>query len=252
MNRTIPLARKVPEITAVFWLAKLLTTAMGESTSDFLANTINPYAAVAIGFVVFAAALGLQFKAKRYVPGIYWLAVAMVAVFGTMAADVVHKQFGVPYAISTAFFAAALAIIFGVWQKLEHSLSIHTITNRRREMFYWLTVVSTFALGTAAGDWTAISLGLGYFSSGLFFAGVMLIPAVGRRLGQSEVFTFWTAYILTRPLGASFADWFGKPVPNGRGVGDGTVSIILTLLIAGCVAFMTLDRRERRREGSKS
>lgn len=173
--------RKVPEITAIFWATKLLTTAMGEATSDFLANTISPYAAVAIGFVVFAAALFIQFKAKRYIPWVYWLAVAMVAVFGTMAADVLHKQFGVPYVASTTFFAICLAVIFTVWQKVERSLSIHSITTTRREIFYWLTVMATFALGTAAGDWTANSLGLGYLSSGIVFTALMIIPILCRR-----------------------------------------------------------------------
>lgn len=240
--------RKVPEITAIFWLAKLLTTAMGEATSDFLAAAINPYLAVMIGFLVFALALWLQFRAKRYIPWVYWFAVAMVAVFGTMAADVLHKQFGVPYAASTSFFAICLAIVFTVWRKIEHSLSIHTIDSPRREIFYWLTVMATFALGTAVGDWTAISLGLGYLSSGIFFAAIILIPVVGRRFGMNEVFTFWFAYIITRPLGASFADWFGKPAPNGLAYGDGTVSIVLTILIILCVAYMTFDRKERRLE----
>lgn len=248
-STTIKASRKVPEITAIFWVTKLLTTAMGEATSDFLANTISPYAAVAIGFVVFAFALTLQFRAKRYIPVVYWFAVAMVAVFGTMAADVLHKQFGVPYVASTSFFALSLAAIFAVWQKVEHSLSIHSITNSRREAFYWLTVMATFALGTAAGDWTAYSLGLGYFSSGLLFAGIILIPLIGRRFKLNEVFTFWFAYIITRPLGASFADWLGKPVPNGLGHGDGTVSVILSILILCCVVYMTFGRKERRLEG---
>ncbi len=242
------LLRKVPEITALFWVAKLLTTAMGEATSDFLANAMSPYVAVALGFVVFVIALVLQFRAKRYIPWVYWFAVAMVAVFGTMAADVLHKQFGMPYAVSTSFFAVSLAVVFTVWQKAEHSLSIHTITNTRREIFYWLTVMTTFALGTAVGDWTANSLGLGYFSSGILFAAIMLIPIISRRFRLNEVFTFWFAYIITRPLGASFADWFGKPVPHGLGHGDGTVSIILTALIVVCVSYMTYNRQEKRME----
>lgn len=243
------LLRKVPEITVVFWIAKLFTTAMGEATSDFLANAISPYLAVACGFVVFALALWLQFKVKRYVPWVYWLTVAMVAVFGTMAADVLHKQFGVAYAASTAFFAVSLAIIFYVWQRFEHSLSIHTIDSPRREAFYWLTVVTTFALGTAAGDWTAISLRLGYLSSGIFFTALILIPAIGRRFKLNEVFTFWFAYIITRPVGASFADWVGKPKHGGLDYGDGTVSIALTALIVVCVAYMSSNRKERRLEG---
>jgi uncharacterized membrane-anchored protein len=247
-NSTNKAIRKVPEITAVFWIAKLLTTAMGEATSDFLANTISPYVAVAIGFLVFAFALMMQFRAKRYIPWLYWFAVSMVAIFGTMAADVLHKQFGVPYVVSTIFFAVCLAVVFIVWQKVEHSLSIHTITNKRREAFYWLTVLATFALGTAAGDWTANSLGLGYLSSGILFAVIILVPAIGYRLKWNGIFTFWFAYIITRPLGASFADWFGKPRPNGLGVGDGTVSVILTILIVGCVTYMAFDHREKRME----
>lgn len=244
------LLRKVPEITAVFWVAKLFTTAMGESTSDFLANSISPYLAVAIGFAVFVAALWLQFCVKRYIPAVYWFTVAMVAVFGTMAADVLHKQFGVPYAASTSFFAVSLAVIFFVWQKLERSLSIHTINSFRREVLYWLAVVTTFALGTAAGDWTAISLGLDYFSSAVFFAVLILIPAIGRRFKLNEVFSFWFAYIITRPLGASFADWFGKPTPSGLGYGDGVVSIVLTAAIILCVAYMTYSHREQQLERS--
>ncbi|MDB5184364.1 MAG: putative rane-anchored protein [Candidatus Saccharibacteria bacterium] len=218
---------------------------MGETTSDFLANAMSPYLAVAIGFIAFAIALTLQFRAKRYIPWVYWLAVAMVAVFGTMAADVLHKQLNVPYVASTAFFAVCLTAIFITWQKVEHSLSIHSITSTRREVFYWLTVMATFALGTATGDWTANSLGLGYLSSGILFAVVILIPLIGRRFKLNEIFTFWFAYVITRPLGASFADWFGKPVPNGLGHGDGTVSVALSVLIICCVLYMSLDRHER-------
>jgi uncharacterized membrane-anchored protein len=236
--------RKVPEITAIFWIAKILTTAMGESTSDFLANTISPYLAVALGFAVLVIALALQLRARKYIPWVYWFAVAMVAVFGTMTADVLHKQFGVPYWLSTSFFAVVLTCVFAVWYKVEGTLSIHTIVNTRREIFYWLTVMSTFALGTAAGDWTANSLGLGYFASGVLFAGLIVVAAGGRRLRLNEVFTFWFAYIVTRPLGASFADWLGKPAPAGRGWGDGTVSVILTVLIVLCVGYMVLDRKE--------
>ena len=241
-------SRKVPEITALFWVTKLLTTAMGESTSDFLANAMSPYTAVAIGFMVFVCALWLQLRAKRYIPWVYWFTVAMVAVFGTMAADVLHKQFGVPYVASTVFFALCLGIVFVAWQKVEHSVSIHAITSTRREIFYWLTVMTTFALGTAAGDWTANSIGIGYFSSGILFATIILIPIIGRRFKLNEVFAFWFAYIITRPFGASFADWFGKPIPNGLGHGDGTVSVILTVLILACVSYMTFDRLERHLE----
>ncbi|HET9850526.1 MAG TPA: hypothetical protein VFP35_02805 [Candidatus Saccharimonadales bacterium] len=226
---------------------------MGESTSDFFVFRINPYAAVILGGIVFAIALKIQFSAKKYVPWIYWFAVTMVAVFGTMAADVLHIQLGVPYIASTIFFAVILALVFIVWRGSEKTLSIHTVNNPRREIFYWVAVFATFALGTAAGDWAAISLGLGYFSAGLLFTAVILIPAIGFWLfGLNEILSFWFAYIITRPLGASFADWFGKSHSvGGLGLGDGGVSIVLTSLIILCVLYMSFNRGERRAETAK-
>lgn len=246
-------ARKVPEITAIFWIAKLLSTALGESTSDYLVFKINPYIAVALGGIAFVIALVLQFWAKKYIPWVYWLAVVMVAVFGTMAADVLHIQFGVPYVVSTSLFAVALAVVFIAWSRTERTLSIHTINTRRREIFYWLTVMATFALGTAAGDMTAVTFRLGYFSSAILFIILILVPALGRSLFKwNEVLTFWWAYILTRPLGASFADWFGKPkAVSGLGFGDGIVAFGLTILIIIAVIYMSLNRAEIHYETSR-
>src|ERR1700691_1454128 len=170
--------RKVPEITAIFWITKILTTAMGEATSDFFVLRINPYIAVMLGSVALAIALILQFSVRKYITWIYWLTVAMVAVFGTMMADVLHIQFGIPYILTTIFFAIMLAIVFILWQKSEKTLSIHMINNPRRELFYWATVLSTFALGTAAGDLTATTFGWGYLASGIVFAFVVAVPAV--------------------------------------------------------------------------
>ena len=154
--------RKVPEVTAGFWITKVLTTGHGRGDLGHARASTAPVVAVALGFVGLVIALALQFAAPRYRPWIYWLAVAMVAVFGTMAADVLHIQFGIPYLVSTIFFAVVLAAVFVVWYSSEHTLSIHTINTRRREVFYWLTVMATFALGTAAGDMTATTLHLGY------------------------------------------------------------------------------------------
>jgi uncharacterized membrane-anchored protein len=165
MQRIRHALTKIPEVTVFFWIIKLLTTGMGETTSDFLVKTIDPIVAVAIGGIGFAVALLLQFTARKYVPWIYWLCVVMVAIFGTMAADVLHIGLGIPYLVSTVFFAFALAVIFTLWQKTERTLSIHSIYTRRRELFYWATVLATFALGTAAGDMTAVTLNLGYFAS---------------------------------------------------------------------------------------
>ena len=237
--------RKVPEVTIYFWIIKLLTTAMGESTTDYLVYHINPYIAVTLGGIGLALALVLQFFVRRYIPWVYWLAVLMVAIFGTMAADVVHIVLGIPYLISTFFFAVVLAIVFVVWYASEKTLSIHSITTRRRELFYWATVMVTFALGTAAGDMTAATLGLGYFSSGVLFAILIAVPALAYFfLGLNQVAAFWFAYIVTRPLGASFADWSAKPTLGGIGMGDGKVSLVLAVLIISFVAYLTITRKD--------
>lgn len=238
--------RKVPEITAFFWILKLLTTAMGEVTSDYLVHQLNPYIAVALGATVFVIALFLQIMVRRYVAWIYWFAVVMVAVFGTMAADVLHVEFGIPYLVTTVGFAVALAVVFVAWYATEKTLSIHSIHTRRREMFYWAAVVATFALGTATGDMTSITLHLGYFASGVMFAILICLPALAYWLfGLNEIFAFWLAYILTRPLGATFADWLGKPKSlSGLGEGTGLVSLCLTILIVIFVVYLTITRKD--------
>lgn len=236
------LLNKVPEVTVVFWVTKLLSTAMGESTSDFLVKEINPVVAVALGGLVLIGALAIQLRADRYVPWKYWLAVVLVAVTGTMAADVLHIQFGVPYTASTALFAVVLIGVFVAWQRTEGTLSIHSIVTVRRELFYWATVMATFAMGTALGDFTANTLHLGYLTSAIVFAVLIALPAIGYfAFRLNEVAMFWTAYVITRPLGASLADWFGKPHHvGGMGLGDGPVTVVLTLGIMGCVTWMTL------------
>jgi uncharacterized membrane-anchored protein len=238
-------ALKVPQITVFFWIVKILTTAMGESTSDFLVYQINPYVAVVLGALGLSVALLLQLLVRRYVAWIYWLAVLMVAIFGTMAADVVHIVLGVPYATSTAFFLLALAVIFGAWYAVERTLSIHSIYTLRRELFYWAAIMATFALGTAAGDMTADTLKLGYLASGVLFAVLFALPALAYLLfGANEIAMFWLAYIMTRPLGASFADWFAKPILGGLGIGDGWVTLVLVIAIAGFVGYLTVSRRD--------
>ena len=234
------LLRKVPEVTAGFWIAKVLTTGMGEATSDTLVHQINPVFAVGLAAVGLVVALGLQFAASRYQPWIYWLAVVMVAIFGTMAADVLHIELKVPYLASTIFFAIVLAAVFTVWYRSEHTLSIHTIDTRRRETFYWLAVMATFALGTAAGGMTATTLHLGYFVSGLLFTVLIAVPTVAHRwFGLNAIFAFWFAYIITRPLGASYADWIGvSHARGGLNWGSGGVSIGMTVLIVIVVAVL--------------
>lgn len=244
IQRVQPLTRKVPELTIYFWIIKLLTTAMGESTSDYLVHRFNPYFAVALGFVGLVIALVLQFASRRYRAWIYWLAVVMVAIFGTMAADVMHVGFHIPYIISAVFFAVVLAVIFVVWHKSEKTLSIHSIYTSRRELFYWATVLATFALGTATGDLAAYTAHLGYLMSGIVFAVVFALPALAYRLFRiNAVFAFWFAYIITRPLGASFADWAAKAHSlGGLGFGDGPVSAILAIFILVCVGYLSVTR----------
>lgn len=239
-----PLVKKVPEVTIYFWVIKLLSTALGESTSDYFVYQYNPYLVVTLGFVGLVVILLVQLLARRYIPWIYWLTVVMVAVFGTMAADVAHIVLGIPYAVTTVTFSVALAVIFLLWQKVERTLSIHSIVNRRRELFYWAVVSATFALGTAAGDLTAFTLGWGFLVSGILFAVIFAIPLLGYKiLGWNGIFSFWFAYILTRPLGASFADWTGKAQSFGAlGWGDGPVALVLSLLIIGLVAYLSITK----------
>lgn len=217
---------------------------MGEATSDYLVHALHPVPAVIVGFLGFCIALVLQFAMRRYVAWTYWFAVVMVGVFGTMAADVLHVGLGVPYVATSVLYALALLIVFVSWQRSENTLSIHDITTSRREAFYWAAVVATFALGTAVGDMTAISLHLGYFLSIVLFAAMIAVPAIGYRwFHWNHVFAFWFAYVVTRPLGASFADWMGKPTGvGGLGWGDGRISLILTAIIAGFVIFLAVTR----------
>lgn len=244
-RRTPPGLLRVPEVTAVFWLVKGLSTAMGEATSDFLVHTIDPVVAVLLGFSAFVGALALQLRMGRYLAGTYWLAVCMVGVFGTMAADVVHVALGVPYPVSTAFYAVVLVAVFALWWLTERTLSMHRIDTARREVFYWAAVVATFAMGTALGDFTAYSLKLGYFPSAAVFALLICVPALGYRwLGWNGVLSFWFAYVVTRPLGASFADWLGKPFLGGLGLGDAKVALVLTILIVVFVGYLTVSRAD--------
>jgi uncharacterized membrane-anchored protein len=237
--------RKVPEIILLFWVVKLLTTAMGEATSDFFVYRYNPYLVVILGGIALLLVLMIQLSVSRYIAWVYWSAVSMVAVFGTMAADALHIQLHVPYIVSTIFFAIVLAAVFIIWYRSERTLSIHSINSRRREMFYWAAVLATFALGTASGDLTAITVGLGYFSAGLLFAGLIAIPAIAYWFGLNEIICFWFAYILTRPLGASFADWMSKRQSiGGLGWGDGHVAVGLTIIIIVFVGYLAHSRSD--------
>ncbi|MEA2521834.1 MAG: hypothetical protein QOI81_1480 [Actinomycetota bacterium] len=250
---------KVPEVTIYFWIVKVLTTGMGETTSDFFIHRVgltNKSGLAAVGLtagVVLLICLVIQVRSSRYSAPMYWMTVVMVGVFGTMVADGVHAELGVPYLASSVFFAVALAVVFVWWNRSEKTLSIHSIHTRRRELFYWAAVLTTFSLGTATGDMTAFSLKLGFLSSGLLFACLFALPAIAYwKFHLNAVFAFWFAYIVTRPLGASFADWFAGPARlgsqsiRGLGFGYGVVSLILGAAIICLVAYLDITRKDVR------
>ncbi len=241
-------AIKVPaRITGVFWAIKLLSTAMGESLSDSLVHGINQYLAVLIGLAAFVLAMRRQLKATCYNPWTYWLAVAMVAVFGTMAADVLHIGLHIPYLVSSLFYLVALVVILAVWRRVEGTLSIHSVFTPRRELFYWATVLATFALGTAVGDLTAMTFHLGYLASGIMFIGLFALPGLAYATARLDsVVAFWLAYILTRPLGASFADYLGFSRPaGGIGIGHPTATVLFAVPILALVAYVGITRLDR-------
>jgi uncharacterized membrane-anchored protein len=236
------LLTKVPEITVIFWVLKLLTTGMGEAMSDFMGQQSVPIAAF-IGIFGLWLALALQLRQTRYRAVYYWFAVMMVAIFGTMAADGIHDGAGIGYAVTTPLFALVTGAIFLAWYRSEGTLSIHSITTKRRERFYWAAVLATFALGTAAGDLTAYALNIGFFDSVLVFAAIIAIPAVGWwRFNLNPIIAFWLCYIVTRPLGASFADWFSKPTNGGLNAGDGTVSAVALVFFIGLVTYVAISK----------
>ena len=243
-------AVRVAEVTATFWLIKGLSTALGESLSDYLVFAINPVVAVLLGFAGFVVALAIQLRRSRYRPWAYWLAVVMVGVFGTMAADVVHVVLRVPYVVSSVGYALVLAAVFLTWWRVEGALSMHDVTTLRRELFYWAAVAATFATGTAVGDLTAITLHLGYAGSIGLFAAAICVPAAGYRWFRwNPTAAFWIAYVLTRPLGASVADWTGKPTPvGGLGWGAGVMSLAFAIAIIALVA--RLSRQDRSDDAS--
>ncbi|MFD3558118.1 hypothetical protein ACFWVU_00350 [Streptomyces sp. NPDC058686] len=245
------MANKVPEATVYFWIIKVLTTGMGETASDLLARLLGPVPAVAIGGLALAAALAVQFALRRYVAWAYWTAVVMVSVFGTMAADVLHVGLGVPYAVSAPAFLVILAAVFALWYASERTLSIHSIRTRRRETFYWAAVLATFALGTAAGDLTA-TVGFGYLGSVALFAAAICVPALAHRFGALNAVTaFWTAYVITRPLGASLADWMALgQARGGLGLGLSPVTLAWTVAIVGFVGYVAVSQRDIRADAA--
>jgi uncharacterized membrane-anchored protein len=246
-----PIAAKVPEVIALFWVVKILTTAGGEATSDYL-KTWGNIGGGGTELLLFALGLVLQFATRRYRAVAYWFLAYAIAIFGTGVSDFLHLDVHIPYAGTTVLWAAVLAGIFLVWFRMEGTLSIHSITTQRRESFYWATVFATFALGTALGDFTATALGLGYLASGILFGVMILIPAVAWwRFNLNSVVAFWCAYVVTRPLGASFADYISKPAGlSGIGFGDGPTALVFTIAVAALVLYLALVRPDIQRPES--
>jgi uncharacterized membrane-anchored protein len=240
-----PVAAKVPEITLLFWVIKILTTAGGEAVSDYLALG-NRLEAGAIEVALFLIGLVWQFRTRRYTAAAYWFLAYAIAIFGTGVSDTLHLYVGIPYAGTTALWAVVLAVIFWLWYRSERTLSIHSIYTQRREIYYWAVVFATFALGTALGDLTATPLHLGYLASGIMFFIIILIPALAWwKFRLNSVVAFWFAYVVTRPLGASFADYFSKPHSlSGVNYGDATVALITTIIVAVLVGYLAVTRRD--------
>lgn len=238
-----PRAAKVPEVIALFWLVKLLTTAGGEATSDFLAHFGNIVGG-GTELIVFVVGLVLQFGTQRYRAFAYWFLAYAIAIFGTGVSDFLHLDVKIPYAGTSLLWAVVLGAIFWLWHRTEGTLSIHSVTTRRRELFYWATVFATFALGTALGDYTAIALHLGYLASVWLFGIVILIPAVAWwRFHLNAVGAFWAAYVVTRPLGASVADYLSKPKStSGFGFGDGPTTAVFSAAVLVLVVYLWRTR----------
>ncbi|TPL77657.1 hypothetical protein [Mesorhizobium sp. B2-3-15] len=239
-----PSQNRVPDVTLDFWLVKLMAVTMGETAADYLAVNLGLGLTVTslIMTGVLVVALALQFAHKRYVPWAYWLAVVLISVVGTLITDNLVDNFGVRLQTTTIAFSVVLAATFAVWYASERTLSIHTIFTTRREIFYWLAILFTFSLGTAAGDLVAETFDIGYLTTGLLFGGVIALIALAWYLIHLDaILAFWLAYILTRPLGASFGDWLSQPAEyGGLGLGTTYTSLIFLGCIIALVLYMTL------------
>src|SRR4051794_8311526 len=255
MTRTSPqisatrvLLNKVPGVTLFFWIIKILSTTVGETFADFLSGLgLGLQGTTVVMSVAFVAVLGWQSRTRRYVPGVYWLTVVLVSIVGTLITDNLTDALGVPLELSTAVFALALAAVFAIWYSVERTLSIHSIVTVRREAFYWLAILLTFALGTAAGDLVGERYGLGYWLTALLVA--LLIAAVAAShlvFGANAVLTFWIAYVLTRPLGASLGDGLSQPhADGGLGLGTTWTSVLFLAAILAVVGYLSVTKRDQ-------
>jgi uncharacterized membrane-anchored protein len=238
---------KVPEVTLWFWIIKILCTTVGESFADWVATTVGLglNTTTVIFTVILLAVLAWQMSLSRYVPFVYWLTVVVLSITGTLYTDILTDALGVPLALSSAVFAAILAVVFGIWYAREHTLSIHSIITTPREGFYWLAVLVTFALGTAVGDWTLELTGWSPGVAVLLPVGLIAAIVAGWRLGANPVLSFWLAYILTRPLGANLGDWLARSTAEGGlGLGTAGTSVVFLLAILATVIYLGITRAD--------
>ena len=239
---------KVPEVTLWFWVIKILATTVGETFADFLSGLgLGLSGTTAVMTLLFLVVLAAQFRARRYVPGLYWLTVVLISVVGTLLTDNLTDQLGVSLVVSTIVFAIALAVTFAAWYAKEGTLSIHSIVTGRREAFYWLAILFTFALGTAAGDLFAERIGLGYWNTALIVAVLIAAVAVSHLVFRANaVLAFWIAYVLTRPLGASLGDGLSQDkVDGGLGLGTTVTSLLFLLVILAVVTYLSVTKRDQ-------
>ena len=240
---------KVPEVTIYFWIIKILATTVGETAADNLTTNLG-FGLTGTTWVMSAAlvvVLVFQFRLRRYVPGVYWLAVVLLSIVGTLITDNLTDKYEVPLATTTTYFAILLSLVFVVWYATERTLSIHSIVTSRREAFYWLAILFTFAFGTAAGDYLAETLDLGYLKSALLFGGaIAAITFAWRHLRLNSILAFWLAYILTRPLGASLGDYLSQPkADGGLGLGTNTTTLLFLAAILVVVVYLTISKRDQ-------
>lgn len=240
---------RVPAVTLYFWIIKMMATTVGETGADFLAINLNlglfVTSLIMSGFLI--VALWNQFRLKRYIPVSYWAVVVLLSIVGTLVTDLMVDNLGVTLISATVGFSILLAVVFAVWYASEHTLAMHSVQTAKRESFYWAAIFVTFALGTAAGDFLAEASGLGYLQSALAFGGaIALIAAAYFYLGLNEILAFWMAYILTRPLGASFGDLLSQPAKNGGlGFGPTGTSIIFLTTIAFLIGYLTISKKDQ-------
>ena len=254
MNQAIssqsnPLLSRVPELTLFFWIIKVLATTVGETAADFINSNLNlglTGTSLVMGSLL-AVALVVQFSMRRYVPVVYWVAITLISVVGTLITDNMVNSFGVSLEAAAIGFSVALAATFVGWYLSEKTLSIHSIFSAKREMWYWMTVLFTFALGTASGDLIAETYALGYFPSALVFAGIIALVTLLYRFAKlNAILTFWIAYILTRPLGASIGDFLSQDKEaGGLALGTTITSGIFLVAIVAVIVFLTLSKRDQ-------